>query len=78
MYRKYENGGYVMGFLGNFFKGDNDEVLFFILVFLFLFSGNWFGKGHEGLGDDDGSILFFIILFLLLFFNNSFGREATE
>lgn len=57
-------------FSGNLFGGDNDEILFFILVFLFLFNGNLFGKG-SGCGDDDNSsVLFFIVLFLLLFFNN--------
>lgn len=33
-----------MNFLGNFFKGDNDEILFFILVFLFLFFNNYYGR----------------------------------
>lgn len=59
-----------MNFLSNFFQGDNDEILFFILVFLFLFNGNLFGKCNEGDGIfDNNTILFFIILFLLLFFN---------
>lgn len=69
-----------MNFLGNLFQGDNDEILFFILVFLFLFNGNLFGKGCEGEGEgifDSGTILFFIILFLLLFFNQEYDREAT-
>lgn len=62
-----------MNFLGNVLNGDNDEILFFILVFLFLFNNGLFkGNCIEGAGtcDDNGSILFFIILFLLLFINN--------
>ncbi len=67
-----------MGFFDNFFHGDNDEILFFILVFLFLFNGNLFGNNYDFDGDDgfDGStILFFIILFVLLFFNGN-GFDA--
>ncbi len=63
-----------MGFLGNFFNGENDELLFFILVFLLLFNG--FGGKCDGIdGYDNSTVLFFIILFLLLFFNNDFGCD---
>jgi hypothetical protein len=58
-----------MGFLGKIgtMFGGNSDILFFILVFLFLFNG--FGSGAEGCSEIDSTILFFIILFLLLFFN---------
>jgi len=62
-----------MGFLRNFRLGENDEILFFILIFLFLFCndgiGGIFGR-RDGCDKDatcDSTILFFIILFLLLF-----------
>lgn len=61
-----------MGFFGDFFKGDNDEILFFLLVFLLLFPGNIFDRNYsriEGDDSDNSPVLFFIILFLLLFFN---------
>lgn len=60
-----------MGFLRNFINGDNDELLFFILVFLFLFSGNLFGPcGEETALFGNSTLLFFIIVFLFLFFNS--------
>lgn len=66
-----------MNILGNFLDGDNDEILFFILVFLFLFNGNILGKDHDGLGGlDNNPILFFIILFLLLFLGGNKEYEA--
>lgn len=63
-----------MGFFDSVF-GD-DEVLFFILVFLLLFSGKLSGN-LRGEPDDNSasSVLFFILVFLLLFINNDFGRE---
>ena len=67
-----------MNFLGNLFHDGNDEILFFILVFLFLFNGNLFGKEGNG-GDglfDNNTILFFIILFLLLFFNQDYEHDV--
>ncbi|MCX7921138.1 MAG: hypothetical protein N3B21_03815 [Clostridia bacterium] len=63
-----------MSIFGNFFNGDNDEILFFILVFLLIFNGSLFGKGCDGgFLDDNSAILFFIIVFLLLFFNSDYG-----
>lgn len=62
-----------MGFFGNIINRENEEILFFILVFLLLFNGSIFGLGRSCDGpeyDENGTILFFIILFLLLFFNN--------
>lgn len=67
-----------MNVLGNFFDGGNDEILFFILVFLLLFNGNIFGKDHDvSDGFDNSSILFFIILFLLLFFSGNKERDVN-
>lgn len=65
-----------MDFLGELFKGDTDEILFFILVFLLLFNGNTFDRGLDG-GEcsDNGSMLFFIILFILLFFSSGFTGD---
>lgn len=65
-----------MDFIKNIFKSDSDEILFFILVFLFLFNGNFINKRGDNCDDcgenpESGSILFFVILFLILFFNNS-------
>ncbi len=61
-----------MGFLGDLFNGGYDEVIFFILVFIFLFSENKFRQeGEKRVQDSDSTdnslILFFIILFALLF-----------
>lgn len=60
-----------MPFLGNILK-DRDEILFFVILFLLLFSGNdgkllHLTKGNEKCDND--AILFFVILFLLLFQN---------
>lgn len=60
--------------------GDNDEMLFFILIFLLLFNGGdlfgSFGKKDCRRDDSDSTILFFIILFLLLFTDD--GRAITQ
>ncbi len=64
-----------MGLLGRFLNSENGEILFFILVYLLLFNGNIFGRGHDPETEDHSIILFFIILFLLLFFN---GEEVDE
>lgn len=58
--------------------GDNDEILFFILIFLLLFSDVFnCGCNNRRSCDDecgnDSSILFFIILFLLLFNGGNCG-----
>lgn len=62
------------GFMRNLGLCDNDEMLFFILIFLLLFNGDCLGgifgkKDCHGDNDGDSTILFFIILFLLLFTN---------
>ena len=61
-----------MGFLGDLFYGGYDEVIFFILVFIFIFSENKFRQeGEKRVQDcdrtDNSLILFFIILFAQLF-----------
>lgn len=65
-----------MDFIKNIFTSDGDEILFFILIFLFLFNGNTINKrtddsDERGESTDSGTILFFIILFLMLFLSNS-------
>lgn len=76
-----------MNFPGNFFDDENGEILFFILVFLILFSTNFFRRGNFiddcSCDKDNTDILFFIILFLILFFNchcerGIEDREAEE
>ena len=61
-----------MKFPGYLFDGDSDEIIFFIIVFLFLFNG---GRSEETCAtesdvNDKGIILFLIILFGLLFLAN--------
>lgn len=58
---------------GNTLYKDNNELLFFILVFLLLFYdpsciGILSGKPLDGIRPGDDSILFFILVFLLLFY----------
>lgn len=73
-----------MGFLDNItgrissiFSGDNDELLFFIVVFLFLFGTT---PQQDTVCDNadagNGGILFFILLFLLLLFNADRSEEV--
>jgi hypothetical protein len=52
----------LQGFMGK----DQCTILFFILVFLYLFSGRDF-LGYEKILKEDSSILFFILVFLILF-----------
>lgn len=69
-----------MGFFGDFFEGDNDEILFFIVIFLFLFNGNVFQRDSDETDRNDGensSMLFFIILFILLFFNINWVNDPN-
>ena len=73
-----------MRFLTDFINGDNDEFLFFILVFLLLLNNGFFlgERGHllEPFTQDDmdisSSVIFFISLFILLFFSNTFTAEG--
>jgi hypothetical protein len=61
-----------MKFPGDLFDGDNDEIIFFIVAFLFLFNGSRSEetRATESDADDKGIILFLIILFGLLFLVN--------
>jgi len=65
-----------MSFINGLFGG-NDNILFFLLIFLVLFCGGMNGIGDIlgcGCGKDkcgsDNTILFFVILVLVLFCNN--------
>lgn len=64
------------------FSDGNDEILLFILVFLFLFKENIFSSRSYDLEENNsGMVLFFIILFLLLFLNGDNilqGKVADE
>lgn len=65
-----------MSFVGNMLE-NADEVLFFILVFLILFSGRICDTAGSTCEFSGCEILFFIILFLLLFCNCT-EREYSE
>jgi hypothetical protein len=62
------------------FFEDIDEILFFIIVFLFLFISNLFERDHNKADRSEGessSIIFFIILFILVFFNINWVNDPT-
>lgn len=70
-----------MDFIKNIFTSDGDEILFFILIFLFLFNGNTLNNRTDDSDDrgestEGGTILFFIILFLMLFISNSYSDNT--
>ncbi|MDP4092242.1 MAG: hypothetical protein Q8920_02685 [Bacillota bacterium] len=69
-----------MGFLGNLFSEENDELLFFILVFLFIFISGKFENGFEERSADtnNGTVLFFILLFLFLFMRYGIAGDPKE
>lgn len=58
-----------MNFLGNLLDGDGDEIIFFIIVFLFLFFQNHSDRTFTNQSDENRTdfFLFFIIVFGLLF-----------
>ena len=58
-----------MNFPGDLFNGDSDEILVFIIVFLFLFNGSRSEENftREPNTNDKGIMLFLSILFGLLF-----------
>jgi|GEM_PF-1029580 len=58
------------------FRSQNDELLFFILVFLFVFNSN-LNRGCADVAEasDNGFILFFIVLFLLLFIGSDYSED---
>jgi hypothetical protein len=60
-----------MKFLDNILNGENQTILFFILIFLFLFYNT--GLSDGGSDCEDSTILFFVIIFLLLNYNNDFA-----
>ena len=64
-----------MNFLSDLFSGDIDEILFFIIVFMLLFSGSRSEEASLDRSDpnDKGIILFFIILFGLLYIDKDFN-----
>lgn len=72
----------------NFFNGlfgREDNVLFFLLIFLVLFCGGFNGIGNiGGIGHNDkgcccdNTILFFVILFLLLFNNTGVLSDVEK
>ena len=45
--------GYLMNFLRELFNGDGDEIVFFIIAFLFLFNGNRSEENSRKDGDAD-------------------------
>lgn len=56
--------------MGDLFKEGNDEILFYILVFLLFFNRNSSRSNTEVTEDRDGSYsIFFIVLFLFLLIN---------
>lgn len=57
-----------MNFLRELFNGDGDEIVFFIIAFLFLFNGNRSEENSrkDGDADEKGMTLFLIILFAVL------------
>lgn len=76
------DGGVLMGFLDGvwnnvigIFRDDKDELIFFIIVFLFLLFGDKSGRLADG-GDDDFMIVF--ILLFLIFFAQSFESRIDE
>ena len=66
----------------NLFEGDNDELLFFITVFLILMGNSTYDSRSDEVEErDGGSILFFIVLiFILISANGSLllSRENVE
>lgn len=66
----------------NIFEGDNDELLFFVVVFLTLMGNSTYDSRFvESEEKDSSQILFFIALFFILMSSNDFlplPRVATE
>jgi len=66
----------------NFFESDNDELLFFIIVFLIIMgSSTYDSRSVETEERDSGFILFFIVLFFILISANEpllLSRENDE
>ena len=59
----------ILGGISRFFDGDIDEILLFVLVFLFFFiSGNEDGKDFEG-GFLSGGMIPIILIAMFLFFS---------
>jgi hypothetical protein len=64
-----------MNSLMNLLSGDIDEILFFIIVFILLFSESRSEENNldRSYSNDKDIILFFIILFGLLFIDKDFN-----
>lgn len=64
-----------MDFLRKFFDGD-DELLFFIIVFILMFTINWMDRDRSIHQDDEEhTLLFFIIVFIILVISTT--RESV-
>lgn len=71
-----------MGFLDNIsksildlFRGETDEILFYILVFLIFFGDGLLNRDVSRSGDNDGStLLFFAVLFAMLLLTKESDR----
>ncbi len=57
-----------MNFLGDLFNGDGDEIVFFIIAFIFLFNGSRSDetRNNEWDTNEKSMPLFLIILFAML------------
>jgi hypothetical protein len=71
--------GNILDGISRLFEGDSDEILVFILVFLFIFLSNRLEEGREDEARwfDSGIPIILIAIFLIFFLNNGFERELT-
>ena len=68
-----------MNFLGDLFIGDGDEIVFFIIAFLFLFNGRRSEETRKNDGDtnDKSMPLFLIILFAMLLLSTTINHAPA-
>ncbi|HEX3027840.1 MAG TPA: hypothetical protein VHT34_00700 [Clostridia bacterium] len=66
-----------MDFLRDLFNREDDEALFFILVFFTVFISSFLSSGFKRAeGNEPGEILFFIVFIVMLFINTGLlGKE---